>query len=343
MSIISIPFTFSAGAVIIAAQHNSNFSTIYSDYNGFIDNTNISSSASISYTKLNLSNSIVNADINSSAAIVDSKLATISTPSKVNISALTVASQAQGDIIYASGTTTWARLGAGTSGQVLQTQGTNFNPIWGNGTHGIQIFNSSGTFTAPSGITKIFVSMVGGGGGGGASDTVGSGGGGGGGASLLNYPYTVIVGNNYTVTVGAKGLGIIGSTGGNGGQSIFDTVLIVNGGNGGVRNGGSGGTGGASISANSLTGIASGSGGAGGGIIPAIATVAGGTGGAGASGNVAGGGGGGSIWGAGGAGGNVGVGSSPLPNTGAGGGGHGGNTLSDAGADGAVGCVLITY
>ena len=43
MSIISKPNTFSAGAVIIASQHNANFDTIYSDYNGNIDSTNISS------------------------------------------------------------------------------------------------------------------------------------------------------------------------------------------------------------------------------------------------------------------------------------------------------------
>lgn len=131
MSLISIPYTFSAGAVIIASQHNSNFSTIATDYNGNIDNNNISASAAISYSKLNLSNSILNADINSSAAIVDTKLSTISTAGKVNISALTVASQAQGDVIYASGATTWARLGPGTSGQFLKTQGASANPVWG--------------------------------------------------------------------------------------------------------------------------------------------------------------------------------------------------------------------
>jgi hypothetical protein len=89
MSIISIPFTFSAGAVIIASQHNSNFSTILNDYNGNIDNTNISGTAAIAYTKLNLSGGIVNADVNASAAIADSKLATISTASKVSGAALT--------------------------------------------------------------------------------------------------------------------------------------------------------------------------------------------------------------------------------------------------------------
>lgn len=67
MSLISIPNTFTVGAVIVASQHNSNFSTIYSDYNGNIDNTNLSAFA----------------------AIVDTKLAVISTAGKVSGAALT--------------------------------------------------------------------------------------------------------------------------------------------------------------------------------------------------------------------------------------------------------------
>lgn len=43
---------------------------------------------------------------------------------------LTIASQAQGDIIYASSASAWARLGAGTSGKYLKTQGAAANPTW---------------------------------------------------------------------------------------------------------------------------------------------------------------------------------------------------------------------
>lgn len=45
--------------------------------------------ASINYDRLNLTSNIVNADINASAGIVDTKLATISTAGKVNASAIT--------------------------------------------------------------------------------------------------------------------------------------------------------------------------------------------------------------------------------------------------------------
>lgn len=42
-----------------------------------------------------------------------------------------VGSAAQGDILY-RGASTWTRLGAGTSGQYLKTQGSGANPVWAN-------------------------------------------------------------------------------------------------------------------------------------------------------------------------------------------------------------------
>jgi len=56
---------------------------------GLIVNADIIASAGIPYSKLTLTDSILNADINSSAGIVDTKLATITTASKVNVSAIT--------------------------------------------------------------------------------------------------------------------------------------------------------------------------------------------------------------------------------------------------------------
>lgn len=109
MALVSKPYTFSAGATIIASEHNSDFDTLYNDYNGNITNANISNSAAIGYSKLALTGSILNADINASAAIAysklnitgavlnadlagsitDSKLDTISTAGKVSGAALT--------------------------------------------------------------------------------------------------------------------------------------------------------------------------------------------------------------------------------------------------------------
>lgn len=67
MALITKPYTFSAGGTILSAEVNSDLDTIYADYNGGITNANISGSA----------------------AIVDSKLAQITTASKVSGAALT--------------------------------------------------------------------------------------------------------------------------------------------------------------------------------------------------------------------------------------------------------------
>ena len=52
MALISIPSTFTVGAIIVASQHNDNFRTIYNDYNGNITDANISGSANIADSKL---------------------------------------------------------------------------------------------------------------------------------------------------------------------------------------------------------------------------------------------------------------------------------------------------
>lgn len=49
---------------------------------------------------------------------------------KIPLGSLIIASQAQGDVIYASSATAWTRLGAGTAGQFLKTQGAAANPVW---------------------------------------------------------------------------------------------------------------------------------------------------------------------------------------------------------------------
>lgn len=66
MALITKSYTFSAGATIVASEHNSNFDTLYNCLNGNIDNANISSSA----------------------AIVDTKLAQLTTANKVAASAV---------------------------------------------------------------------------------------------------------------------------------------------------------------------------------------------------------------------------------------------------------------
>ncbi len=88
---------------------------------------------------------ILNADINAAAAIARTKLADISATSRVvgrktagagaeeelTLSDVLdmVGSAVQGDILYKNGSG-WTRLGAGTSGHFLKTNGAAANPAW---------------------------------------------------------------------------------------------------------------------------------------------------------------------------------------------------------------------
>lgn len=62
---------------VTAAQFNSLVSPLKNEFNGSIDNVNISASAAIAYSKLSLGGNLVNADIKSNAAIDFTKLATL--------------------------------------------------------------------------------------------------------------------------------------------------------------------------------------------------------------------------------------------------------------------------
>lgn len=141
MSLITIPNTFSAGAVIIASQHNANFSTIVTDFNGNIDNNNISASAAIAYSKLNLAGSILNADVGASAAIVDTKLAQITTASKVHGTSITgLASLPAG-----AGVVPVANLGTGASATTFLRGDNTFTTAKNTYTAGTYVLASANT------------------------------------------------------------------------------------------------------------------------------------------------------------------------------------------------------
>lgn len=115
-------------------------------------------------------------------------------------------------------------------------------------------FTSSGTWTAPAGVTSVDVEVWGGGGAGGGQDqNSDGGGGGGGGAYSKKLSITVVPGNSYTVSVGAGGVGVTGGSGGTGGDSYFInvTTVMAKGGAGGQPSTGTppaGGLGGAAAS-----------------------------------------------------------------------------------------------
>lgn len=153
-----------------------------------------------------------------------------------------------GDLIQGTGSGTFARLGVGTTGQVLTSNGT--SATWATASAGYanyQVFNSSTTWTVPAGITKCAVYAVGGGGGGGSgrigttSATHGGGRGGQGGSIVTDNWYTVTPAASITVTIGAGGAGgvargpqtaaVDGNDGSTGSETVFGNITA----SGGVR------------------------------------------------------------------------------------------------------------
>lgn|ERR1700741_2411216 len=80
MALINLPYVFSVGQIIVASQHNSNFSTIYNDYNGNITYANLAANSAIPYSNLSLSNSIRNSDILSTTVFNAANIPNIQLP-----------------------------------------------------------------------------------------------------------------------------------------------------------------------------------------------------------------------------------------------------------------------
>lgn len=154
MASISRVRTWVTGDTLTAADLNAEFNNILNLVNGAIDNSNISASAAIAYSKLNLTGTILNADLagsiaaskisNTAVTLSDTQTLTNKTLTAPTISSpvLTVGSDAQGDIYY-RGASGFTRLGAGTSGQFLKTQGAGADPTWAASSSVAMYVNSS--------------------------------------------------------------------------------------------------------------------------------------------------------------------------------------------------------
>jgi len=235
-------------------------------------------------------------------------------------------------------------LGNGTSAVQVVAPSTNGNVLTSNGTTWVssaapsggakgQAFTSNGTFTIPTGVTSVKVTVVGGGGAGGSvsgSNAYAAGGGGAGGAAV-KFLTSLTPGNTLAVTVGTAGNT---SSVASGTQTI--TTISATGGSAGGNNGGAGGTGG--LGSNGDLNI--GGGGGNGGVYGEEAIYIGYHGGAGGN----------SIFGGGGAG----LGDISTPSNGAAGrayGGGGGGAVSSygggggsySGGAGAAGVVLFEW
>lgn len=148
-------------------------------------------------------------------------------------------------VVLGNGTSAVTTVAPSTSGNVLQSNGTTWvsaSIAQFSGTQA-QVFTSSGTFTIPSGITKLKVTVVGGGGGGSGNDS-------------NTTPYNGGGGGTSTVASGTQVITTISATGGGG--NIYNTGYpsSVGAGSGGDLNM-NGSFDGASIFAGNIFGAAS--------------------------------------------------------------------------------------
>jgi len=151
------------------------------------------------------------------------------------------------NVLLGNGTSAVQFVAPGTSGNVLTSNGTTWtSAAAASGFSNLQVFTSSGTFTVPTGITKVKVTVVGGGGGGGgwAGSYAQNGIGGSGGGTAIKIISGLTPGGTVSVTVGTGGAaGGTGATsrGGTGNTSSFGAYCSATGGAGGYNASQSGG------------------------------------------------------------------------------------------------------
>ncbi len=137
--------------------------------------------------------------------------------SYTDLAAMTIASAAQGDLLYINSSGNVARLPASTDGHVLTTNGTNADPIWASASSPITYVGidtttagttRTGSWTKPSGMVGCYVVAIGGGGGGkGGGTATGDGQGGEGGHWAARLFRAGDLGSSSSVayTIGARG------------------------------------------------------------------------------------------------------------------------------------------
>ena len=191
-----------------------------------------------------------------------------------------IPSASAGNIESGSTFSLYGILAEGVSPTTKATGGT----VYSDSTYYYHVFGASGTFTPTQSITAD-VLMVGGGGSGSTGKTGTYYGSGGGAGQVVAYTSQSLSTSNYTVTIGAGGAAIGGSTldtNGNAGTSTsFTGLTSASGGGGGIVSTGTGGTSGNGYAGGSPSGAACGGGGGSGAVGVNAGSPAGGNGGVG--------------------------------------------------------------
>ena len=168
-----------------------------------------------------------------------------------------LASLTANNVILGNGTSAVQFVAPGTSGNVLQSNGSTWasvalsNSVTGTRIRAPQVLTNTagGTYTTPAGCGHILIEMIGAGGGGGgnSASSAPSYGGGGGGSVFATKYVSVSPSTGYTYAVGSGGsAGGGASTGGNGGTTsitINGVTYSISGGTGGAGVGGGAGQG----------------------------------------------------------------------------------------------------
>lgn len=125
---VSIPTTYQTNGSVTASNLNSNFNALSQKINGGLDNDNADTTNGYRFFETKSTLPTVGTQGRTIFLTTDNTL-NLDTGSAYVKSVVVSGTPAQGDVIYYNGSA-WTKLAAGTSGQVLQTNGVSANPSW---------------------------------------------------------------------------------------------------------------------------------------------------------------------------------------------------------------------
>lgn len=125
---VTIPTTYATGGSVTATNLNGNFTALAQKINGGLDNENADTTNGYRFFETRATLPSAGTQGRTVFLTTDNTL-NLDTGSAYVKSVVTTSTPAQGDILYYNGTA-WVDLVAGTSGQLLKTQGAGANPTW---------------------------------------------------------------------------------------------------------------------------------------------------------------------------------------------------------------------